>query len=527
MKLLSLFLLFAIPTSIQSQVLTQEWSIKPAWAELYGVDTYVGSKPYGDTHLLTVSKGLYEYYYLDYIRLSFTNLDKGTNNNINFNAVRNEVHGFTPLSFDINNSGEIYISTKKLTRIDTDLTSKLSILKFSKEESDTLWSKDLSIEYDHYNRNKIISFDDYVVASHGKDIFVLDSNGNFLKSDSLESEVLYLNSFSDSTFSTISRTSENNLHYTLWSANSRQVIDNLEISTSLSIRSIRSNNDYVVLLLDENTVILLDVLLNEYYLQSYDDDNIVFNRLAIDGNSLHISGTSTLDTGEKTIHAPVYRHIKLTNNALQTFRNVSFDFDDSSDLYLQNVVTDTHGNVLLSSVDKLDYQFPDYHYAIITKENKAFELELDGGSNSDSYYYLNFYNSFSFDNGTFVTVSKEHESVGHADYSRISVNKINNNLTNSISEESVNTINRVHLKQNYPNPFNPSTNISIELQQAQSIELSIYTIHGKLIKTIAQGFHNSGEHQFTIDLSEYASGVYMYQLKGNDFLETKKMTLIK
>ena len=85
------------------------------------------------------------------------------------------------------------------------------------------------------------------------------------------------------------------------------------------------------------------------------------------------------------------------------------------------------------------------------------------------------------------------------------------------------------LFQNYPNPFNPSTTIKFNLAQSGLTSLKIYDMFGKEIRTMINEFLNAGEYviQFSIDKSTNSSGIYFYELRSNNFVQTKKMVLIK
>jgi photosystem II stability/assembly factor-like uncharacterized protein len=87
------------------------------------------------------------------------------------------------------------------------------------------------------------------------------------------------------------------------------------------------------------------------------------------------------------------------------------------------------------------------------------------------------------------------------------------------------------LYQNYPNPFNPETNIIFNNSEAGFTELNIYSIEGKLLKTIYKGNLHSGVHNFNVNLSDFSSGVYFYKLTFTNmagiYEDSKKMILIK
>ena len=88
-------------------------------------------------------------------------------------------------------------------------------------------------------------------------------------------------------------------------------------------------------------------------------------------------------------------------------------------------------------------------------------------------------------------------------------------------------ISNYHLPQNYPNPFNPSTTIEFSLAKSEFVELKIYNILGKEVSTLVSKKLNQGNHTYTFDGKNLASGIYYYQLVASDYREVKKMILIK
>jgi hypothetical protein len=83
------------------------------------------------------------------------------------------------------------------------------------------------------------------------------------------------------------------------------------------------------------------------------------------------------------------------------------------------------------------------------------------------------------------------------------------------------------LSQNYPNPFNPTTNIHFSIPKDGNVSLKIYDMLGKEVETYSDGFMKAGTYNAEVDASSWASGIYFYTLKSDNFVETKKMTLIK
>jgi len=88
------------------------------------------------------------------------------------------------------------------------------------------------------------------------------------------------------------------------------------------------------------------------------------------------------------------------------------------------------------------------------------------------------------------------------------------------------------LSQNYPNPFNPETIIEYQLPDAGLVSLKVYTILGQEVRTLIDGEKMAGYHQVIWDGKDnagqrLASGVYLYQIHVGDFVQTKKVILLK
>lgn len=84
------------------------------------------------------------------------------------------------------------------------------------------------------------------------------------------------------------------------------------------------------------------------------------------------------------------------------------------------------------------------------------------------------------------------------------------------------------LNQNYPNPFNPTTVIEYYLPGTMTVSLSVYNSIGQQVAVLAESkVQASGSHQLEFDASMLPSGIYIYQLKTEEFRLTRKMTLIK
>ncbi len=84
------------------------------------------------------------------------------------------------------------------------------------------------------------------------------------------------------------------------------------------------------------------------------------------------------------------------------------------------------------------------------------------------------------------------------------------------------------LGQNYPNPFNPTTVISFELPEISEVSLTLYDVVGREVARIINNRQmTAGPHQVTFDGSDLSSGVYLYRMRAGDFVQTRKLILVK
>jgi hypothetical protein len=85
------------------------------------------------------------------------------------------------------------------------------------------------------------------------------------------------------------------------------------------------------------------------------------------------------------------------------------------------------------------------------------------------------------------------------------------------------------LSQNFPNPFNPSTKISWQSPVGSWQTLKVYDVLGNQVATLVDEYKPAGNYnvQFTTNNLQLSSGVYFYQLKAGDYIQSKKMILIK
>ena len=86
---------------------------------------------------------------------------------------------------------------------------------------------------------------------------------------------------------------------------------------------------------------------------------------------------------------------------------------------------------------------------------------------------------------------------------------------------------RFSLEQNYPNPFNPSTKISWQSPIDSWQTIKVYNVLGNEVVTLVNQYLPAGKYEVEFDASKLTSGNYFYKLLINDFVQVKKMLLIK
>ena len=97
----------------------------------------------------------------------------------------------------------------------------------------------------------------------------------------------------------------------------------------------------------------------------------------------------------------------------------------------------------------------------------------------------------------------------------------------SVEEEEASLPAEYILMQNYPNPFNPLTTIRYSLPKSGMVVLSIYSLLGEELVRLEENDQPAGNHLFIWDASNFASGIYFYRLQAGDFVQTRKMLLLK
>lgn len=94
-------------------------------------------------------------------------------------------------------------------------------------------------------------------------------------------------------------------------------------------------------------------------------------------------------------------------------------------------------------------------------------------------------------------------------------------------KENPKVVSNYKLEQNYPNPFNPSTTINFQIPSASKVSLKVYDVLGREVETLVNENKQAGKYSINFNADKLASGVYLYKLQAGNYIDSKKMILIK
>ncbi len=119
------------------------------------------------------------------------------------------------------------------------------------------------------------------------------------------------------------------------------------------------------------------------------------------------------------------------------------------------------------------------------------------------------------------------QRINSTDFAGIIFKTTNGGITSVNEDQSSIRDFQYKLHQNYPNPFNPITAISYQIKEQGLVQLKVYNLLGQEIVTLINAVQPAGNYETLFDASNLPSGVYIYSLRVNDFVQNNKMTLLK
>jgi len=101
--------------------------------------------------------------------------------------------------------------------------------------------------------------------------------------------------------------------------------------------------------------------------------------------------------------------------------------------------------------------------------------------------------------------------------------------TNTVGVNSISSVvpTEHKLYTNYPNPFNPTTKIKFEIPKDEFVKITVYDLSGKAVSELVNERLKAGVYETDFNGASLASGTYFYKIETSNFVETRKMVLIK
>jgi hypothetical protein len=181
----------------------------------------------------------------------------------------------------------------------------------------------------------------------------------------------------------------------------------------------------------------------------------------------------------------------------------------------------THGDAVAhDSVYTIQIQ-----YTTNNTVGQYFKFGIGGGDN-ESGFGLNHLENIDDATST-ATIHTQFGSINPVKYSRWDFTNEQPKATTGVVEVTSGIVKSYSLDQNFPNPFNPSTTIRYAIPEAGNVTLTVFNLLGQQVSTLVSEKQKAGTYSVVFDASKLTSGIYFYQIKAGNFVNTKKLLLLK
>ena len=131
-----------------------------------------------------------------------------------------------------------------------------------------------------------------------------------------------------------------------------------------------------------------------------------------------------------------------------------------------------------------------------------------------------------------ISLSQSFDANGVGCYTQPTPGQVNSECVTLSNDEVELLPSQIKLYQNYPNPFNPNTTIGYSITSDSFVDIKIFDMNGKLVRTLLSKEHSKGHHNINWDGTNnrgqlVSAGIYLYTLHSDKFIHTKKMILLK
>ena len=250
-------------------------------------------------------------------------------------------------------------------------------------------------------------------------------------------------------------------------------------------------------------------------------DNIYF---LIEDHELPLISYFPLTDSNSDLQSAGKRYCRVDNDGNYFYVDENFFYDSLYEYkyYIKGCKTGDKWEQKSWQIEPIYLEVKDTFTTVLFNEEITMKylLVTDSGLSITHQYWNDKFGLISYSNeewGMFRLIGCEIDGVVYGDTSYYPVD-VKNKLVVPLS---------FGLSQNYPNPFNPVTTITYQIPKEGLVTLKVYDILGNEIRTLVNEYKPSGRYKAEFDASRLASGMYLYRLRVNEYVSTKKMLLLK
>lgn len=167
-----------------------------------------------------------------------------------------------------------------------------------------------------------------------------------------------------------------------------------------------------------------------------------------------------------------------------------------------------------------------FRYSDVSLQNTIEQVRgINNGFENDYYVF-----TFTVDTGMVKSNRKYNNASSMRNWSRYYLTRYDSmevSSQDSLEQDSLEIILNYFISNNYPNPFNPATVINYSLPRQSNVIIKIFDVLGREISTLVNEEKPEGNYKINFNAVGLTNGIYFYQMKAKDFIQTKKMILLR